>query len=113
LQQVVAALRGLGPPAEANLGEALVALGEAELTRGQPQEARAPLTEAVLLRQKNGSRSWDLAEARERLGEALAASGDGGARPLLLQAATVLETQLGPNHPQTRRARRALQAMGT
>ncbi|MGH8201101.1 MAG: protein kinase domain-containing protein [Steroidobacteraceae bacterium] len=113
LQQVVAALRGLGPSAEANLGEALVALGEAELTRGQPQAARAPLTEAVLLREKNGSRSWDLAEARERLGEALAASGDGGARPLLLQAATVLETQLGPNHPQTLRARRALQAMGT
>jgi non-specific serine/threonine protein kinase/serine/threonine-protein kinase len=113
LQQVVAALRRLGPQGEANLSEALVALGETELSRGQPQEARAPLTEAVLLCAKNGSQSWDLAEARERLGEALAASGDGGARPLLRQAATALETQLGPNHPQTLRARRALQAMGT
>jgi non-specific serine/threonine protein kinase/serine/threonine-protein kinase len=113
LLQVVAALRQLGPQAEANLSEALVALGETELSRGQPQEARAPLTEAVLLRAKNGSQSWGLAEARERLGEALAASGDGGARPLLRQAAAALETQLGPNHPQTLRARRALQAMGT
>ena len=92
---------------------ALVALGETELTRGQPQEARAPLTEAVLLRAKNGPQSWDLAEARERLGEALAASGDGGAGALLRRAASTLETQLGPNHPQTLRARRALQAIGT
>jgi non-specific serine/threonine protein kinase/serine/threonine-protein kinase len=113
LLQVVAALRQLGPQAEANLTQALVALGEAELTRGQPKEARAPLEEAVLLREKNGSESWDLAEARERLGEALAASGDGGARALLQQAAGTLETQLGANHPQTQRARRALLAMGT
>ena len=113
LLQVVVALRRLGPQAEANLSEALVALGETELTRGQPQEARAPLAEAVLLREKNGSQSWDLAEARERLGEALAASGDRGARPLLRQAANTFETQLGPNHPQTLRARRELHAMGT
>ena len=113
LLQVVAALRQIGPQAEANLSEALVALGETELTRGQPQEARAPLTEAVLLRAKNGPQSWDLAEARERLGEALAASGDGGAGALLRRAASTLETQLGPNHPQTLRARRALQAIGT
>jgi eukaryotic-like serine/threonine-protein kinase len=114
LLQVVAALRRLGPPAAANLSEALVALGETDLTRGQAQEARAPLAEAVLLREKDGLQSWDLAEARERLGEALAASGEGGrARPLLRQAASTLETQLGPNHPQTRRARHALQAIGT
>jgi hypothetical protein len=113
LLQVVAALRPLGPQAEANLSEALVALGETDLTRGQPQEARAPLAEAVLLREKNGPQSWDLAEARERLGEALATLGDGGARPLLQQAADTLEVQLGANHPQTLRARRALQAMGT
>ncbi|HEX4266770.1 MAG TPA: protein kinase [Steroidobacteraceae bacterium] len=113
LLQVVAALRPLGPQAEANLSEALVALGETDLTRGQPLEARAPLAEAVLLREKNGPQSWDLAEARERLGEALAALGDGGARPLLQQAADTLEVQLGANHPQTLRARRALQAMGT
>ncbi len=113
LLQVVAALRQLGPQAEANLSEALVALGETDLARGQPQEARAPLAEAVLLREKNGLQSWDLAEARERLGEALAATGDGGARPLLRQAASTLQAQLGVNHPQTLRARRALQAMGT
>ena len=113
LQQTVSALRQLGPPAEASLSEALVALGEAEMTRGQPQQARAPLAEAVALREKNGSQSWDLAEARERLGEALAALRDSGARSLLQQAASTLATQLGANHPLTLRARRALQAMGT
>jgi hypothetical protein len=113
LLQTVAVLRQLGPPAEANLSEALVVLGETELTRGQPQEARAPLAEAVMLREKNGSQSWDLAEARERLGEALAALRDSGARALLRQADSTLETQLGANHPQTLRARHALQAMGT
>jgi non-specific serine/threonine protein kinase/serine/threonine-protein kinase len=113
LLQIVAALRRLGPQAEANLTDALVALGETELTRGQPQEARPLLAEAVLLRGKNGPQSWDLAEARERLGEALAALGDGGARALLQQAAGTLETQLGANHPQTLRARRALQQLGS
>ena len=113
LLQTVAALRQLGPQAEASLSEALVALGETDLIRGQPQEARTPLAEAVVLREKNGPQSWDLAEARERLGEALAALRDGSARALLLQAANMLETQLGANHPQTLRARRALQAVGT
>ena len=113
LLQVVAGLRQLGPQAEPTLSEALVALGEADLARAQPREARAALAEAVLLREKGDLQRWDLAEARERLGEALAASGDGGARPLLQQAASTLATQLGPNHPQTLRARRALEAMGT
>ncbi|MDE2264230.1 MAG: hypothetical protein KGL45_17030, partial [Gammaproteobacteria bacterium] len=113
LLQVVAALRRLGPQVEANLAEALATLGETELTQGQPQEARAPLAEAVALRGKDGSESWDLAEARERLGEALAASRDRGARSLLEQAANALETQLGANHPETLRARRALRALGT
>jgi tetratricopeptide (TPR) repeat protein len=113
LQQAVTTLRQLGPQAEGNLSEALLALGETELTRGRPREARAPLMEAVELRAKNGPQSWDLAEARERLGEALAALRDGGARGLLQQAAGTLETQLGANHPQTLRAHRALQAMGT
>jgi eukaryotic-like serine/threonine-protein kinase len=113
LLQVVTGLRQLGPQAETHLSEALVALGETEMSRGRPHAARAPLAEAVTLREKDESQSWLLAEARERLGEALAASGDGGARPLLRQAASTLATQLGPNHPQTLRARRALQAMGT
>ena len=113
LLQVVAALRRLGPQAEANLAEALVALGETELSQRQPQEARAPLAEAVALRAKDGSQSWDLAEARERLGEALAATRDGGARSMLEQAANAIEMQLGANHPETLRARRALQALGT
>ena len=113
LLQTVTALRQLGPQAEANLSDALVALGETELSRGQPQQARTPLAEAVALREKNGPQSWDLAEARERLGEALAALGDGGARALLQQAASTLKTQLGADHPLTLRAQHTLQAMGT
>jgi eukaryotic-like serine/threonine-protein kinase len=113
LVQTVTALRQLGPQAEANLSEALVALGDAELSRGRPREARAPLAEAVALREKNGPQSWDLAEARERLGEALAALQDGGARALLQQAQSTLEMQLGANHPLTLRAQRALQGAGT
>lgn len=109
LLQVVAALRGLGPPAEANLAEALVALGETELTQGHPQAARASFAEAVALRAKDGAQSWDLAEARERLGEALAALRDGGSRAVLQQAARTLEMLLGANHPETLRARRALE----
>jgi tetratricopeptide (TPR) repeat protein len=113
LLQAVAALRRLGPQAEANLSDALVTLGETELIRGRPREARAPLAEAVALREKNGPQSWDLAEAQERLGEALAALRDGGARAMLQQAASTLEAQLGARHPLTLRARRALLALGT
>ncbi|MGH8180700.1 MAG: protein kinase domain-containing protein, partial [Steroidobacteraceae bacterium] len=113
LLRTVTALRQLGPPAEANLSEALITLGDAELARGRPREARPLLAEAVALREKNGPQSWDLAEARERLGEALAALRDDGARALLQQAASSLETELGANHPLTLRARRALRALGT
>ncbi|HEX5458595.1 MAG TPA: serine/threonine-protein kinase [Steroidobacteraceae bacterium] len=113
LVQTVTALRRLGPAAEANLSEALVALGETDLSRGRPRAARAPLAEAVALREKNGPQSWDLAEARERLGEALAALGEAGARALLQQAQSTLAIQLGANHPLALRAQRALQAMGT
>ena len=112
LLEVVATLRRLGPPAEANLAEALVALGEVDLAQGRPREARAPLAEAVALREQEGPLSWDLAQARERLGEALAGTGDSGARALLQQAISALNAQLGAEHRETRRARRALLGIG-
>ena len=112
LTKVTAGLRKLGPQAEANLAQALVALGEVDLTLGQAQAALAPLHEAVTLREKSWSQSWELAEARERWGEALAASGDGQARSVLKDATTTLETQLGADHPQTLRAARALAKLG-
>ena len=49
--------------------------------------------------------SWELAEARARLGEALKASGGADAAALLSQAAATLESQLGAAHPQVRRVR--------
>ena len=112
LPEVAATLRRLGPQAEANLAEALVTLGEVDLAQGRPQDARAPLAEAVALREPEGPLSWNLAQARERLGEALAATGDSGARVLLQQAVTAMTIQLGAEHPQTRRARRALAGLG-
>jgi hypothetical protein len=68
----------------------------------------SPLREAVALREGTWDQSFDLAEARERLGEALAANGDAQARALLQQAATTLASQLGAAHPQTLRAEQAL-----
>jgi len=67
------------------------------------------LTEAVALRERLlWGQSWELAIARERLGEALAATGDARARPLIERAAATLNTQLGTHHPETLRANRAL-----
>jgi non-specific serine/threonine protein kinase/serine/threonine-protein kinase len=108
LTAVAAALRKLGPQAQQNLSQALVALGEADLALGQAQAALSPLREAVALREGTWDQSFDLAEARERLGEALAANGDAQARALLQQAATTLASQLGAAHPQTLRAEQAL-----
>jgi hypothetical protein len=51
---------------------------------------------------------WELAQARERLGEALLRAGDPAAADLLKKAAHDLESQLGADHPQTLRAKEAL-----
>jgi tetratricopeptide (TPR) repeat protein len=89
-----------------------VVAGEALLALGRPREAAAPLREAVLLREQLlAPESWELAEARARLGEALAAAGDPEGARLLAAAATALRSELGPAHPQTLRADRALAAL--
>ena len=115
LQSAVAGLRHLGPSAESSLAQALVALGEVQMKRGQLADAQATLREAVALREKSPQNRWESAEARERLGEALAlkngegnGSGSDESAALLEAAARDLETELGAAHPQTVRAKYAL-----
>ena len=108
LLSVIAALRALGVPGETSLAQALESLGEVELRDGQTPQANAALLEAVALREKTAGDTWELAEARERLGETLAKSGSDAAAPLLEKAYRELELQLGASHPETLRAKAAL-----
>jgi hypothetical protein len=111
LQSAVVGLRHLGPSGETSLAQALVALGDAQMKRGEPAQAQATLKEAVALREKFPQDRWESAEARERLGEALATGtggGSGDAAAVLEGAARDLETELGAAHPQTVRAKNAL-----
>jgi predicted Ser/Thr protein kinase len=108
LQPAVDGLRKLGAQGESNLAQALESLGDVELKQGNTASATAALQEAVALREKYPDDIWELAEVRERLGEALATSGSAAAPPLLKRAAQDLESQLGANHPQTLRAKAAL-----
>lgn len=102
-------LRSIGTTARPVLAQALVARGEALMAERQASEAVPLLTEAVQIRESLlWDQSWELAEARARLGEALGAR-DAHGGELLTRAVTVLESQLGAEHPQTLRARRALQ----
>jgi serine/threonine protein kinase len=109
LAELIPPLRKLGPAVQIALAEALVAQGDALLAQSRAADAVAPLTEAVKLREQLlWEQSWALAEARERLGEALGATGDARGRALLQRAQSTLRTQLGASHPQTLRAARAL-----
>jgi serine/threonine protein kinase/Tfp pilus assembly protein PilF len=110
---LIPVLRGLGVPAAQALAHALLIEGEALLAQSQSAAAITPLTEAVELRQRLlWDRSWELAVARARLGEALAIQRDPRGRALLRQAVDTLREQLGPRHPQTLRAQSALNAAG-
>jgi tetratricopeptide (TPR) repeat protein len=108
LQVVAEGLRKLGPRGESNLAEALEALGDTEAGLGHLGEASADLEEAVAIRKKSPDDLWELAQARERLGETLRKAGNPAATDLLEKAARDLESQLGADHPQTLRAKSAL-----
>jgi len=109
LAEIIPLYRKLGPAGEIGLAQALIALGDALLAESRPAQAVAPLSEALRLREKLlWNQSWELAAAQERLGEALAALGEVRARPLLQRSAATLLVQLGPEHPETRRAKQAL-----
>jgi non-specific serine/threonine protein kinase/serine/threonine-protein kinase len=112
LSGIIDSLRKPGPPAELQLAQALVCHGEALLLQSRNAQAVAPLTEAVALREKLlWSESWEIGEARARLGEALLPDGDPRAEGLLQQAVVALEQELGANHAQTRRAQNLLTSL--
>ena len=109
LLPVIAALRKTGSTAHATLAQALVSLGDIELAQHERGPALASFQEAVRLRSSGWPGSWELALARERLAETLAANGSAAeARPLVAQAEAALSAELGASHPETLRARRAL-----
>lgn len=111
LPAIVAGLRRLGPSAEANLAEALQLLGEAQPLDAPNAEAPAALREALMLRTRSSTAGYGVALVRERLGEALAARKDTGARALLSQALSDLRSELGPDHPEVGRAQCALASL--
>jgi hypothetical protein len=101
-------MRQLGPPYETYLAHALEVLGEVEMRSEHLREAGAAFKEAVTIRARTSSDLWELARARERLGEALARSHAQGAAELLERSTADLESQLGASHPETIRAKAAL-----
>ena len=112
LSEAVAGLRSLGAQSTATLAMALEGLGSVESALGHNGQAEVDLREAVSIRETTPEDLWELAQARERLGEALAKSGSAAAAALLKKASADLESQLGSTHPQTLRAKAALARVG-
>jgi non-specific serine/threonine protein kinase/serine/threonine-protein kinase len=108
LLPLVAAVRKMGPPSFGTLAQALAALGDVQTHLGQSAQACVTLQESVSLLERSPNPTWELALARERLGEAMAKSGNTAASDMLHKAEQGLQSQLGPDHPQTRRAKAAL-----
>ncbi len=106
--EAAAGLRKLGVQSAANLAMALEGLGSVDSALGRNSESVSLLREAVAIRERAPDDIWELAQAQERLGEALAASGSSEAPAVLKKASSDLESQLGANHPQTLRAKAAL-----
>jgi eukaryotic-like serine/threonine-protein kinase len=112
LAEAAAGLRKLGAQSAATLAMALENLGAVESAQGRNSEAETALREAVSIRERTPDDIWELAQAQERLGEALVKSGSADAPALLKKASLDLESQLGANHPQTLRAKAALKLVG-
>lgn len=109
LVEVTTNLRTHGAAAQLALAQALVAQGDLLVKQQRAAEALPLLQEAVRLREQTmWSESWELAEARARLGEAHLAAGKPEGKRLIEQSATTLHEQLGPEHPQTLRARQSI-----
>jgi non-specific serine/threonine protein kinase/serine/threonine-protein kinase len=114
LQTIVTGFRDLGPSASSQLARALDSMGELELASADPRAAVAALREAQQVRATAHADGWEATLARERLGEALAATGDRSeARQLLQEAVRSLEAELGTTHPETERALKAVGELGT
>lgn len=101
-------LRAIGTTAQPTLATAFLVRGEALLAMHRGNDAIPPLAEAVRLREQLlWDQSWELAEARMLLAEALGTA-DPHARHLLAQALAVFESQLGRQHAFTVRAGKLL-----
>jgi hypothetical protein len=111
LVATIAQLRDLGARGESSLAQALQYLGETDLSAGKPAEAAESLREAISILRRFAASGWNIAVARERLGEALGAAGQPGAAEALNQAVSILSAELGDEHAETVRARSALQAL--
>jgi Flp pilus assembly protein TadD len=61
-------------PTLGDLARALELQGELWITQGRTEQALATLREAVSLGERSGDAPWELAVARQRLAEALAAA---------------------------------------
>jgi non-specific serine/threonine protein kinase/serine/threonine-protein kinase len=109
LVATAAQLRDLGARADSSLAQVLQYIGEIDLATGKPADAIGPLREAIAVLSRFAGSGWNVALARERLGEALLAAKQPGAADVLNQALAVLSAQLGETHPETIRARNALQ----
>jgi eukaryotic-like serine/threonine-protein kinase len=102
-------LRRAGVSAAPALADATLLLGEILIAQGRGADAVVALRDSVSMREKLvWDRSWQLAQVRARLGEAMLQQHDARGRSLLKQAVLVLSEQLGPSHLQTLRARQAL-----
>jgi hypothetical protein len=111
LVATAAQLRGLGGRADSTLAQVLQYIGEIDLAAGKPADAIGPLREAIAMLSRFAGSGWNVALTRERLGEALIAAKQPGAADVLNQAVPVLSAQLGEAHPETVRARNALQGI--
>jgi tetratricopeptide (TPR) repeat protein len=109
LVAIAAQLRDLGGRADSALAQVLQYVGEIDLAAGKPGDAIGSLQEAIAVLSRFAESGWNVALARERLGEALIAAKRPGAADVLNQAVSVLSVELGEEHPETVRARSALQ----
>ncbi len=105
---IAAQLRDLGGRAASTLAQVLQYMGEIDLATGKPGDAIGSLQEEIAVLNQFAGAGWNVALARERLGEALIAAKQPGAAAVLNQAVSVLSAELGEEHPETVRARGAL-----
>ena len=103
---VIAGLRELGVSARPQLAQALMLEGVALMRAPDASRApQAPLEEALRLRSELlWQGSWELAESRLRLAEAIRARDRARSDTLISAALPSLEQELGSTHPLTRAA---------
>jgi hypothetical protein len=104
-------LRRLGPRAEPSLAQALQSLGEIDLSTGQAPAAADSFRAAIAILGRFAPSGWNMAAARERLGETLGVLRQPDAMHELQQALPVLSAELGEEHAETLRAKLALRAL--